>query len=162
DGTYLKLYVNGVFSSQTAAAAPADTTGIPVKMGLHYSNPATYGYISGTIDDARIYGRALSDTEITALAAGSGGGSAPPVAHTGSGTATVVVTNSAVPVPTPPTGLTANAPNCTNVSLSWNASTDVGGPGLAGYKVYRNGSFLQQVSSTSAADNAVAASSSYS
>jgi len=75
DGTYLKLYVNGVFSSQLAAAAPADTAGIPVKMGPHYSNPGVYGYMGGIIDDARIYARVLSDSEITALAAGSGGGS---------------------------------------------------------------------------------------
>ena len=41
-----------------------------------------------------------------------------------------------------PTGLTATASSATSVSLSWTASTDTGGPGVAGYKVYRNRSLL--------------------
>src|SRR5262249_38289845 len=72
-----KLYVNGVLNSQTAASAPGDTTGIPVKMGAHYSNPIVYGFMNGKLDDARIYSRALSATEVTSLynSAGSGAGS---------------------------------------------------------------------------------------
>lgn len=48
-----------------------------------------------------------------------------------------------------PTGLTATASSATSVSLSWTAATDVGGPGLAGYKVYRNGSLLASTTGAS-------------
>lgn len=39
--------------------------------------------------------------------------------------------------PTTPTGLTVGTVTATSVSLSWSGSTDSGGSGLAGYKVYR-------------------------
>ncbi len=67
DGTYLKLYVNGVFYSQVAAAAPGNTTGVPVKIGPHYSNPGSYGYLNGMVDDSRIYNRALGAADVTQL-----------------------------------------------------------------------------------------------
>jgi chitinase len=41
--------------------------------------------------------------------------------------------------PSIPTGLTASATSCSQINLSWTASTDTGGSGLAGYKVFRNG-----------------------
>ncbi len=42
--------------------------------------------------------------------------------------------------PSVPTGLTATAISSSQITLAWNASTDdVGGTGVAGYKVYRNG-----------------------
>jgi fibronectin type 3 domain-containing protein len=39
--------------------------------------------------------------------------------------------------PTAPTGLTLGTVTATSVQLSWSGSTDSGGSGLAGYKVYR-------------------------
>ena len=47
--------------------------------------------------------------------------------------------------PTVPTGLTATPASCSQIDLSWNASTDAGGSGLMGYKIYRNGVLLKQV-----------------
>lgn len=41
--------------------------------------------------------------------------------------------------PTVPGNLTAQTPTSTQVLLTWNASTDEGGSGLAGYRVYRDG-----------------------
>jgi chitodextrinase len=41
--------------------------------------------------------------------------------------------------PSVPTGLTATAAAYNKVTLGWNASTDTGGSGLAGYRIYRNG-----------------------
>jgi chitinase len=41
--------------------------------------------------------------------------------------------------PTTPTNLTSPSKTTTSISLSWGASTDSGGSGLAGYNVYRNG-----------------------
>ncbi|HZV47298.1 MAG TPA: fibronectin type III domain-containing protein, partial [Thermodesulfovibrionales bacterium] len=66
--------------------------------------------------------------------------------------------------PTVPTGLTATAASCSQVNLSWTASTDTGGSGLKGYNVYKNGSYLKQVlaPATSTTDSGLAASSTYS
>ena len=57
---------------------------------------------------------------------------------------------------------TSNSP--TNVGLAWDASTDTGGSGLAGYRVFRNGSStpIGTTSTTQYADNTVSANTSYS
>src|SRR5438093_478418 len=49
--------------------------------------------------------------------------------------------------PTSPTNLTASAVSCSQVNLSWGASSDTGSnaTGVKGYNIYRNGVFLQQV-----------------
>jgi len=65
--------------------------------------------------------------------------------------------------PTVPTGVGATAVNCTNVSVSWTASTDTGS-GVKQYNVYRNGTLIKTVlaPTTSTSDTTVAGSSSYS
>ena len=57
-----------------------------------------------------------------------------------------------VTAPTVPTGLTATAASCSQINLSWTASTDTGGSGLKGYNVYKNGAYLKQVTTTSTTD----------
>jgi len=47
--------------------------------------------------------------------------------------------------PSVPTGLTAMPASCSQIDLSWNPSTDGGGSGLLGYRVYRDNTFLKQV-----------------
>ena len=47
--------------------------------------------------------------------------------------------------PLPPSSLTATATDCTQVSLGWAASSDLGGSGVKGYNLYRNGAFMKQV-----------------
>ncbi len=42
--------------------------------------------------------------------------------------------------PSVPTGVTAVAASTTRIDVSWTASTDTGGSGLSGYRIYRNGS----------------------
>jgi len=66
--------------------------------------------------------------------------------------------------PSVPPGLSASATSCSQVNLSWAASTDTGGSGLKGYNVFRNGAFLTQVlaPATSTADQGRSASTSYS
>jgi YD repeat-containing protein len=54
-----------------------------------------------------------------------------------------------VPPPSTPTGLAASAVSQTQINLSWGASTDTGGPGLAGYHIYRGGSLIASTASTS-------------
>lgn len=41
--------------------------------------------------------------------------------------------------PSVPTGLSGNPVSSTQIDLAWNTSTDTGGSGLAGYRVYRDG-----------------------
>ncbi|MFH0901204.1 MAG: hypothetical protein V2A73_11310, partial [Pseudomonadota bacterium] len=81
--------------------------------------------------------------------------------------AAVSVTTPACPdttAPAVPSGLAVAAPSCSQASLSWSPSTDTGGSGLRGYNIYRNGAYLRQVAApaTSASDNGLAASTSYS
>jgi hypothetical protein len=85
-------------------------------------------------------------------------------------TSSVSVTTPAKPIvlPTAPTNLTGSAPTATSVSLTWNPSTDVGGPGLAGYYILRTTSGtstavnIGNTSSTTYTDNTAAPSTTYS
>jgi len=61
--------------------------------------------------------------------------------------------------PSVPTNLVARATAPTRISLTWTASTD--DVGVAGYKVYRGGSYLASVTTASYTDTACSASSSY-
>src|SRR5205814_2088580 len=66
--------------------------------------------------------------------------------------------------PTVPAGLTATAASCSQIDLSWTASTDTGGSGLKGYNVYRKiGRATRRVGpATSTSDTGLTASTSYS
>jgi len=63
--------------------------------------------------------------------------------------------------PTVPQNLTGQAVNASQVTLSWNASTDNGGGTVAGYRIFRNGVALATSTGTSYTDNTVAASTTY-
>jgi chitinase len=65
--------------------------------------------------------------------------------------------------PTTPTNLTSPNKTTTSISLSWGASTDTGGSGLAGYNVYRNGSATPtaQVTGTTFTDSGLTANTTY-
>jgi Concanavalin A-like lectin/glucanases superfamily len=64
DGTMARLYVDGVqVASDTAAIQPRS---LPVYIGDYYGLPDYYGWRGG-IDDVRIYGRALSPSEVLTL-----------------------------------------------------------------------------------------------
>ena len=63
--------------------------------------------------------------------------------------------------PTAPTNLTSPSKTSTSVSLSWNASTDAGGSGLAGYRVFRNGTQVAQVTGTTHTDSGLTPSTTY-
>lgn len=65
--------------------------------------------------------------------------------------------------PSLPTGLTASATSCSQINLAWSASTDTGGSGLAGYKVFRGGVQIGTSGTPSYADTSgLSASTSYS
>ncbi|HXI85500.1 MAG TPA: fibronectin type III domain-containing protein, partial [Verrucomicrobiae bacterium] len=64
--------------------------------------------------------------------------------------------------PSVPTGLTGSAVSSTQINLSWSASTDTGGSGLAGYKIYKNGVLLTTTASTSYSVTGLSPSTTYS
>jgi lysophospholipase L1-like esterase/chitodextrinase len=65
--------------------------------------------------------------------------------------------------PTVPKGLSAGAISATQVDLTWDASTDVGGSGVAGYKVYRDGELVApSVPATSYSDTGLTEKTDYS
>ncbi|MCJ0826583.1 glycosyl hydrolase family 18 protein [Luteimonas sp. 50] len=74
----------------------------------------------------------------------------------------VVATSDAI-APGVPTGLATSARSDASISLRWNASSDnVGGSGIAGYDVYRNGSIAGSTTSASYTDTGLAAATGYS
>ncbi len=77
----------------------------------------------------------------------------------GSGTATGTTL---APPPSVPTGLSGSSPSTSQVTLSWTASTDTGGPGIGGYKVYRGGTQIGTSTTTSYQDSGLSAGTSYS
>jgi hypothetical protein len=64
--------------------------------------------------------------------------------------------------PTTPTGLTATAVSTSQINLAWTASTDTGGSGLAGYKIYRGGVQIATTAGTSYQNTGLTASTNYS
>jgi uncharacterized repeat protein (TIGR03806 family) len=82
-------------------------------------------------------------------------------------TATATTPGVATPdttAPSVPGGVTATAVGPTRVDLRWNASTDTGGSGLAGYRVLRGGTQVAQLGATVTAysDTTVVAATQYS
>jgi pimeloyl-ACP methyl ester carboxylesterase len=65
DGSVMRLYVDGTLAADTRAAAAILSSSTEVNLGRNAEN-MTDNY-RGTIDDVRIYNRALSEAEIRAL-----------------------------------------------------------------------------------------------
>ncbi|MGD1020991.1 MAG: choice-of-anchor Q domain-containing protein [Verrucomicrobiia bacterium] len=59
------------------------------------------------------------------------------------------------------TALMVTGTSSSQTTLRWNASTDVGGPGLAGYEIYRNGALMGTTTATTFFDTTVAPSTLY-
>ena len=80
---------------------------------------------------------------------------------TPNGWETLSVIQSGTTGPTVPTALNAAAASNSTIALTWTASTDNGGPGLAGYTIYRNGTPVGTTAGTSFTDTSLAASTQY-
>jgi len=65
DGTHMKLYVNGVLSATLETGGPIDSSTHAVNLGSNSEYPDRL--FEGTLDDARIYNRVLSEAEILYL-----------------------------------------------------------------------------------------------
>ena len=174
------------FSSSFSVTTPnaPDTTPPTVPTGLAASAPA-----SGTVNLSwtastdpgpgatgvagyRIYrgGSYIGSTGATSFSDGTTAGSTyytyQVLAYDGAGNESAL--SSAVGITTPdsiapstPTGLSAYAPASNQVNLSWTASTDAGGSGVAGYRIYRNGAYIGATAATSYSDTTTAANTYY-
>ncbi len=115
DGTALRLFVNATQVATTPQTGAISTSADPLWIGGN--NP--YGeYFTGLIDEARVYSRALSASELQADMNTS-----------------IVPTGPDTTPPAAPTGLTAGAASSTAVNVSWTASSD--NVGVSGYRVER-------------------------
>ena len=144
DGATVRLYVNGVQVASRAQTGAIVTSANPLQIG----GDSIYGqYFAGRIDEARIYNRALSVTEIQ------------------SDMNTPLIAPPDGQPPSAPGNLVATALGVNQVHLSWTASTD--NVGVAGYLVERHPgsqSFVQVGTNTGTSydDAGLAAGSSYS
>lgn len=64
DGTYMRLYINGVLANQLAVSGTITVNTNPLTIG--YQNGYTNEFFKGSIDELRIWNRALSQCEIAA------------------------------------------------------------------------------------------------
>ncbi len=64
-----------------------------------------------------------------------------------------------ITAPSVPIGLSVTAPSSSQINLSWSPSTD--GVGVAGYKVYRNGTYLKTATTAAASDTGLSPSTNY-
>jgi len=113
DGTTERLYVNGTQVSSLAVSGTILTSTSPLKIG---GNAIWGEWFNGTIDEVRVYNRALSAGEITTDMNSS------------------ISSPDSIPPSTPGT-LTATG-GLGQVALSWGASTD--NVGVTKYDVYRS------------------------
>jgi chitodextrinase len=132
-------------SNVTVSASASDNVGV---FGVQFKLD---GNSLGSEDTASPYSVILNTTTMA-----NGSHSLSAVARDAAGnlsteaSITVTVNNAAPPPadttpPSVPTGLASPSKTNTSVTLSWNASTDTGGSGLAGYKLYRNGTQIANI-----------------
>ena len=132
DGARITLYINGTSVASTPYTAGLFNSSAHVIVGdnANGGNP-----FNGQIDDVRIYNRALSATEVSALY------------------------NGAPTPPSVPTNLSGTAVSSSRINLTWTASTD--NVAVTGYKVYRNGTQVGASATNSYSDTSLAASTVY-
>ncbi len=66
NGSLINLYVNGVLKSSVAVSGALQTGQSGERIGAYGGSSPSY-YFNGDIDEVRVYGRALSSTEVTGL-----------------------------------------------------------------------------------------------
>lgn len=194
-GPVQRVYIDGV--ENITGANTYSTNNDPT---AYIGNRASLNRpFSGSLDDLRVYNRALTASEVSELynytgGSSGGGGEEPPPPATctsftysawgtcsgGSQTRTITssspsgctggspealtqsctVNPSDTTPPSVPTGLTATAISSSQINLSWNASSD--NITVAGYNIYRGGTFLTNTTNTSYQNTGLTANTTYS
>ncbi|MEO5894995.1 MAG: LamG-like jellyroll fold domain-containing protein [Vicinamibacterales bacterium] len=140
DGGTMRLYLDGVEVGNAPKAGAIDTNAVaPVNIGR---SPEGSNYLRGTIDDVRVYNRALTTGEITEVM----NGTEEPTRDT--------------TAPSVPTGVRIAAVLSTEIRVEWTASTD--DTGVAGYRVRRSSLAAAVTSATTYTDAALTPSTPYS
>lgn len=129
DGANDKIFMNGVVVATKAVTGTMNSTAKPLGIGY---NPIDVGnYFNGSLDEVRIYNKALSDLEVAALYAAQ---SQPPVTTDDE-------------APAAPLNLAA-AVSFNNVTLNWWPSSD--NVAVTGYNLYQDGSKILTTANTTA------------
>jgi chitodextrinase len=126
DGATLRLYMNGAEVNRRPLTGTLTVSSGALRVG---GNAVWNEWFSGTIDELRLYGRALPPGQIKK-------DMSKPLRAAVDGEP-----------PSEPAGLTVTGQGGSSVSLSWSASSD--NVGVAGYGLYRNGSSVGSSAGTS-------------
>jgi hypothetical protein len=87
DGSMMRLYLNGVeVGSASKGGSLATSSSVPVNIGR---SPDGSSYMSGNIDDVRIYNRGLTASEIVQVMNDTGADTTPPIRSNGTPTGTL-------------------------------------------------------------------------
>ncbi len=116
DGTTSKLYINAVMAGNTSSMESIGTAGRNPTLTIGGSFLGGIG-LNGVIDEVRVYNRALSAQEVSAL-------------NQAANFDVVVITP-----PATPQGLTSSSPTFNSVSLSWSANQEAN---LKEYRLFQN------------------------
>ena len=157
DGSTLRVYVNGAQVASTSVSGAIATSTGPLSIG---ADTAWGEYLSGDVDNVRVYNRALSVSELqgdqsAAIAAPPGTAPSPAAAY-----AFDEAGGSDTTPPSTPANLSASAVSSSQIHLSWTASTD--NVGVTGYRVFRGGTQVGTSTTTTYSDTGLAASTTYS
>jgi chitodextrinase len=162
--------------SMTAPANNATVSGSSVTVSANASDNVAVAHVQFRLDGSSLgpqdanspYSYNWNTTTLangphtlTAIATDSSGNTAT------ASSITVNVNNQTAPPPDTnapgvPANLRSPATTTTTITLAWNASTDTGGSGLAGYRIYRNGSLLTSTDLLSLTDANLSPATSYS
>ena len=138
DGATATLYVDNAMVASDTFTAPGNTN-YPLYIARYYG--ANGDDWNGAMDEVRLYNRALTSAEVSAIYSYTGG---PP---------------DTTP-PSTPANVSAIAVSSSQINVSWAASTD--NVGVAGYQVFRNSVLIKTTTALSYNDTGLAASSTYS
>ncbi|MBL8814158.1 MAG: hypothetical protein JNM43_28575, partial [Planctomycetaceae bacterium] len=73
DGALMKLYVDGLLAASRAATGTIVTTTTPLFLGAFLSGGSPAGFLNGKLEDAAIFGRSLSASEVARIHQVGGG-----------------------------------------------------------------------------------------
>jgi chitodextrinase len=145
---------SSVALSWTASTDNVGVTGYDVYRGTTKVGTATGTTFTDT-------GLAASTTYSYTVRAKDAAGNVSAASTALSVTTTTITPTDTIP-PSVPTGLAAGTVTETSVALTWNASTDTGGSGLAGYDIYRGATKVGSSTTASYTDTGLTAGTAYS